>query len=186
VNTFKKTHASEIEWLLASYPPDRKRAAVMPLLHLAQQDAGYITEPVMQEIGEICEISATEVASIVGFYTMFHDQPGGKIRLMVCTDVACRLRGAREYLAALCNELKIEPGGTSSDGMVTIEEVKCIAACDHAPVFQSQIGDEVEYHENQNPGRTLDWLKLMTASMTPGQALVNLGQASKNSEAEHE
>jgi NADH-quinone oxidoreductase subunit E len=181
VNTFKKIHASEIERLLANYPPDRKQAAVMPLLHLAQQEAGYITEPVMQEIAEICEISATEVASIVGYYTMFHDQPGGKIRLMVCTDVACRLHGAREYLSALCNELGVAPGGTSSDGLVTIEEVKCIAACDHAPVFQSQIGDEVEYHENQNPGRTLDWLRLMTASMKTGQASMNLGQ-----EADHE
>ena len=81
MNTFKKIHASEIERLLANYPPDRKQAAVMPLLHLAQQEAGYITEPVMQEIAEICEISATEVASIVGYYTMFHDQPANICQL---------------------------------------------------------------------------------------------------------
>jgi NADH-quinone oxidoreductase subunit E len=184
MNPFKKAHANEIERILAAYPVERKRAAVMPLLHLAQQEAGYISEEAMQEIGEVCEISTTEVASIVGYYTMFHDQPGGKVRLMVCTDVACRLCGAREYLAALCNELGIEPGGTTADGLVTIEEVKCIAACDHAPVFQSQINDEIEYHENQNPGRTLDWLKLMTASMKPNpsleQAPKDLGRAPKD------
>jgi NADH-quinone oxidoreductase subunit E len=179
VNTFKKIHASEIERLLANYPPDRKQAAVMPLLHLAQQEAGYISEEAMREIGEICEISTTEVASIVGYYTMFHAQADGKIRLMVCTDVACRLRGAREYLAVLCNELGVEPGQTTGDGLVTIEEVKCIAACDHTPVFQSQINDEIEYHENQTPARTLDWLKLMTASMKPGEAPIELGRAPK-------
>ena len=177
MNPFKKNHANEIESILASYPPERKRAAVMPLLHLAQQEAGYISEEAMREIGEICEISTTEVASIVGYYTMFHAQADGKIRLIVCTDVACRLRGAREYLAALCNELGVEPGQTTVDGLVTIEEVKCIAACDHAPVFQSQINDEIEYHENQTPARTLDWLKLMTGSMKPGQAPKEAGQA---------
>lgn len=170
MNSFMKTHKDQVEHILASYPPERKQAAVMPLLHLAQQEAGYITQQAIADIAEICEISSTEVTSIVGFYTMFHDTPGGKIRLMVCTDVACRLRGAREYLATLCNALGLEPGQTSADGMVTIEEVKCIAACDHAPVFQSQINDEVEYHENQNPARTLDWLQLMSASLRPSQA----------------
>ena len=184
MSPLKKNHAIEIERILANYPPDRKQAAVMPLLHLAQQEDGYITQAVIQEIAEICGISSTEVASIVGYYTMFHDQPGGKIRLMVCTDVACRLRGAREYMAALCNELGVIPGGTTKDGLVTIEEVKCIAACDHAPVFQSQINDEIEYHENQNPNRTLDWINLMRASMTPGQAAKK--QTPKEPEVDHE
>jgi NADH-quinone oxidoreductase subunit E len=177
MSSFKKTHTNEIERILAAYPPERKRAAVMPLLHLAQQEAGFISEEAMQEIGEVCEISSTDVASIVGYYTMFHAEASGKIRLMVCTDVACRLRGAKEYLAALCNELGVEPGGTTGDGLVTIEEVKCIAACDHAPVFQSQINDEIEYHENQNPGRTLDWIKLMTASMKRSAELPNEREA---------
>ena len=72
-------------------------------------------------------------------------------------------------MTALCSELGIAPGQTTADGLVTIEEVKCIAACDHAPVFQSQMGDEVEYHETQNPARTLDWIRLMTASLKSSQ-----------------
>jgi NADH-quinone oxidoreductase subunit E len=165
VNQLQKTHSDEIEGLLASYPPERKRAAVMPLLHLAQKENGYVTGQAMQDIAEICEISVTEVASIVGFYTLFHDNPGGRVHLQVCTDVACKLRGASEYLNGLCSELGIQPGGTTGDGLVTVEVVKCLAACDKAPIFQSQIGDEIEYHENQTPARTLEWLKLMTASM---------------------
>lgn len=169
MSKFTQTHKEEIVRILAGYPADQKRAAVMPLLHLAQQDAGYISGEVLQEIAAICDVTSTEVASIVGFYTMFHDEPAGKIRLMVCTDVACQLRGAREYLTALCSELGIAPGQTTADGLVTIEEVKCIAACDHAPVFQSQMGDEVEYHENQNSTRTLDWIRLMTSSLKSSQ-----------------
>lgn len=165
MNQLLKKFPDEIEHVLASYPPERKRAAVMPLLHLAQGEAGFITRQALQDISEICEISATEVASVVGYYSLFHDKTAGWVRLQVCTDVACRLRGAKEYLASLCSELGIEPGQTTSDGLVTIEEVKCLAACDHAPMFQSQIGDEIEYHENQTPERTLEWLRLMTASM---------------------
>ena len=165
MNQLLKKFPDEVAHILASYPPERKRAAVMPLLHLAQRESGFIDQPAMQEIAEICEISITEVASIVGFYSLFHDQPGARVHLQVCTDVACRLRGAREYLAGLCRELNIQPGQTTADGLVNIEEVKGLAACDHAPMFQSQIGDEIEYHENQTPERTLEWLNLMTASM---------------------
>jgi NADH-quinone oxidoreductase subunit E len=165
VNQLLNTYPDVIENLLAAYPPDHKRAAVMPLLHLAQKEFGYITGQAMQEIAEICGISVTEVASVVGFYTLFHDAPGGRVRLQVCTDVACKLRGASDYLNTLCKELGIQPGGTTLDGLVTVEEVKCLAACDKAPMFQSQIGDEIEYHENQTPAKTLEWLKLMTASM---------------------
>jgi len=67
----------------------------------------------------------------------------------VCTDVACLLRGAANYLASLSAGLGIKPGETTPDGLVTLEEVKCLAACDRAPMFQSQIGDSIEYHENQ-------------------------------------
>ena len=165
MNQLQKKYPAEIERILASYPPERKRAAVMPLLHIAQGEAGFINQQALQDISEICEVSSTEVASIVGYYTLFHDKAGGRIRLQVCTDVACRLRGAKEYLASLCSELGIEPGQTTADGLVTIEEVKCLAACDRAPMFQSQTGDEIEYHENQTPEKTLEWLHLMTASM---------------------
>lgn len=167
MNQLLKKHPQEIETILAKYPPDQKRASVMPLLHLAQQDNGFISRETMAEIAEIAGINITEVDSVVGFYTLFHAEPGGKVRIQVCTDIACALRGSREYLEGLCAELGIKPGGTTSDGLVTIEEVKCLAACDRAPMFQSQIGDEIEYHEHQTVDRTMDWLRSMMASMRP-------------------
>jgi NADH-quinone oxidoreductase subunit E len=165
MNQLLKKYPEEINRILAKYPLDHKQAAVMPLLHLAQGDAGFVSRTALQEIAEITGVSTTEVASVVGFYTLFHDAPEGKIRLQVCTDVACDLRGAREYLTVLCDQLGVKSGETSEDGLITIEEVKCLAACDKAPLFQAQIGDEVEYHENQTPARTVDWLRSMSAAL---------------------
>lgn len=164
--SLQKNYPHEIEHILAKYPPDHQHAAVMPLLHLAQRETGFISRDAIHEIAGITGLSTTQVASVISFYTLFHDAPGGRIRIQVCTDVACDLRGAKEYLRDICQALNLKPGETSADGMIEIEEVKCLAACDHAPVFQSQIGDKLEYHEDQTPEKTLDWIKSMAASLT--------------------
>ena len=165
MNSLKKKYPEEVARILAQYPADQKRAALIPLLHLAQRETGFISFDLMGEVAELAEVSVTDAASIVGYYTLFHDHHEGKIRLQVCTDVACMLRGAKEYLAELCGGLGIKPGETTPDGLVTIEEVKCLAACDRAPMYQSQIGDTIEYHENQTAQKTLDWLHSMSASV---------------------
>jgi NADH-quinone oxidoreductase subunit E len=165
-----KKYPNEIEHILAKYPPEQKQSAVMPLLHLAQREAGFVSRAALEEVAGITGLSTTEVASVIGFYTLYHDAPGAKIRIQVCTDVACDLRGAKEYLQAVCQSLGIQPGESTADGLVEIEEVKCLAACDRAPMFQSQIGDELEYHENQTPEKTLDWIKAMSASLSRSTA----------------
>lgn len=165
-----KKYPNEIEHILVKYPPEQKQSAVMPLLHLAQREAGFVSRTALEEVAGITGLSTTEVASVIGFYTLYHDAPGAKIRIQVCTDVACDLRGAKEYLQAVCQSLGIKPGESTADGLVEIEEVKCLAACDRAPMFQSQIGDELEYHENQTPEKTLDWIKAMSASLSRSTA----------------
>lgn len=149
-------YAAEIETILAKYPPDQKRSAVMPLLYLAQREGGYVTKSDMVEIGEILGITSTDVASIVGFYTLYHDHPGGKIRIQVCNDLPCALRGADEFLENLCENLGIEVGETTQDGLVTIEAVMCLAACDKAPIFQVQSGEGIAYYENQTVSSALE------------------------------
>jgi NADH-quinone oxidoreductase subunit E len=149
VNQLHEKYAKEIAEILAKYPADRKRSAVMPLIYLAQRDGNYITKQEMSEIGEILEITTTEVASIVGFYTLYHDKPGGKYRIQVCTDMPCALRGAEEFLVNLCENVGVKVGETSEDGLFSIEAVMCLAACDKAPMFQVQSDDGIEYHENQ-------------------------------------
>jgi NADH-quinone oxidoreductase subunit E len=149
-------YAAEIETILAKYPPDQKRSAVMPLLYLAQREGGYVTKSDMVEIGEILGITSTDVASIVGFYTLYHDLPGGKIRIQVCNDLPCALRGADEFLENLCENLGIEVGETTQDGLVTVEAVMCLAACDKAPMFQVQSGEGIAYYENQTVSSALE------------------------------
>jgi len=150
VNTLLEKYTDEVQTILAKYPPDQKRSALMPLLYLAQREYGYISKQAMNEIGEILDITATEVASVVGFYTLYHDQPAGKYRIQVCTDLPCALRGSEEFLKQLCENLGIQPGETTADGLVTVEEVTCLAACDRSPVFQVQTPDGLVYHENQS------------------------------------
>jgi NADH-quinone oxidoreductase subunit E len=159
VNMLQEKYAGEIQAILAKYPPDQKRAAVMPLLYLAQRAGGYVTKQAMAEIGEILGISATEVASIVGFYTLYYDEQGGKYRIQVCTDLPCALRGAEEFLDKLCENLGIQVGETTPDGLVTVEHVMCLAGCDKAPMFQVQSGEGLAYHENQTVDRAMELVK---------------------------
>ena len=142
-------YAQEIQAILEKYPPERRRSAVMPLLYLAQRDKMFVNREDMAEIGQILGISPTEVASIVGFYSLYYDQPKGKYHIQVCTDLPCALRGADRFLQELCARLNIQPGGTTPDGLITVEAVMCLAACDKAPMFQVQSGAGLEYFENQ-------------------------------------
>jgi len=148
-------YPEQVKKILAKYPPERRQSAVMPLLHLAQLEHGFVDRHAIQEIAGMTGITETDVAEIIGFYTLYHDKPEGKLRLQVCTDIACALRGADEFLAQLCARLGIEPGGTTPDGLVTVEAVMCLAACDKAPMFQVQGRRGIEYHENMTVDSTL-------------------------------
>jgi len=149
VNVFMQRYPDEITHILAKYPADQKRSAVMPLLYLAQRELGYLTRQSIQDIAQVLNITTTEVSSVVGFYTLFHDQPGGRYRLQVCTDLSCALRGADRFLEQLCQNLAIKVGETTPDGLVMVEEVTCLAGCDRSPVFQLQGDGEITYYENQ-------------------------------------
>jgi len=149
-------YPKEVKQILAKYPPEHKRSAVMPLLYLAQRKAGYVDRHAMQEIAALVDVTETEVASLIGFYTLYHDRPEGKLRIQVCTDLPCALRGADQFLQQLCEKLGIEPGGTTPDGLVTVEEVMCLAACDKAPMFQTQSPAGLQYYEEMTVEKTLD------------------------------
>ena len=145
----REKYSDEIMKILAKYPPEQKRSAVMPLLYLAQREGGFVTKGALEEIADICEITPTEVASIVGFYSLYYDEPAGTYRIQVCTDLPCALRGAEEFLHKLCENLGIQVGETTADGKITVEAVMCLAGCHRAPMFQVQSGDGLEYHEDQ-------------------------------------
>jgi NADH-quinone oxidoreductase subunit E len=160
-------YAAEIEAILAKYPSDQKRSAVMPLLYLAQRDGGYVTKDEMIEIGRILDITPTDVASIIGFYTLYYDQPEGNVRIQVCNDLPCALRGADEFLDKLCENLGIKVGETTPDGAVTVEAVMCLAACDKAPMFQAQSPEGLAYYEDQTVSSAFEVIEALRKQEKP-------------------
>jgi len=159
-------YSQEIQAILAKYPPEQRRSAVMPLLYLAQRDKMFINREDMAEIAEILDLTSTEVASIVGFYSLYYDEPKGTYHIQVCTDLPCALRGADKFLQELCNRLGIRPGETTPDGLITVDEVMCLAACDKAPMFQLQSGQGLEYFENQTVEIAMQLIERLQAEAT--------------------
>ena len=164
-----KKYPKEVKQILAKYPPEGKRSAVMPLLYLAQREEGYITKSAMQDIAAIVGITETDVAAIVGFYTLYHDKKAGKYRMQVCTDLPCALRGADKFMENLCGSLGIKVGETTADGMVTLEAVTCLAACDKAPMFQTQGPDGIKYHENMTVDKTMELVAALKQTVGEGK-----------------
>jgi len=148
-------HREQIESTLARYPADQKRSAVMPLLYLAQSEYGHVTKEAMDEVAAILEIEPTQVASIVGFYSLYYDHKAGKRRMQICTDLPCALRGADKFAEEVCKKLGLKLGETTKDGEVTVEAVMCLAACDKAPMFQVQDADGIHYHESVSPEKPM-------------------------------
>jgi NADH-quinone oxidoreductase subunit E len=159
-----KKYPKEVKQILSKYPPEHKRSAVMPLLYLAQREDGYINKAAMQDIAKIVDITETDVAAIVGFYTLYHDEKAGKYRMQVCTDLPCALRGAEQFMESLCGNLGIKVGETTADGNITLEAVTCLAACDKAPMFQIQGPDGIKYHENMTVDRTMELISVLKKS----------------------
>ena len=149
-------YPKEVQQILSKYPPEGKRSAVMPLLFLAQREEGYVNKAAMQDIAQLLGITETDVASIVGFYTLYHDKKAGKYYMQVCTDLPCALRGAEKFMENLCGSLGIKVGETTSDGVLTLEAVTCLAACDRAPMFQIQGPEGIKYHENMTVDKTME------------------------------
>ncbi|MBK9121956.1 MAG: NAD(P)H-dependent oxidoreductase subunit E [Chloroflexi bacterium] len=142
MNTLQEKYADRIEATLAKYPD--KRSAVMPLLYIAQEEYGWVSPEGIQDVAEVCDMDPTQVQSIAGFYTMYSEKPKGHYWLQVCTDLPCALKGADKFHKELKEHLGVSEGGTTEDGMFTVEHVMCLAACDKAPMLQCNF----HYYEN--------------------------------------
>lgn len=111
------------------------RSALIPALHLAQAEQGYLPLEIQHEVAELFDISLHEVHSVVTFYDMFFEKPVGKHLLHVCKNVSCMLRGGDALMSHLCQKLKIAPGETTADGNFTLIPCECLGACDKAPMM---------------------------------------------------
>ena len=119
--------------LMALYP--RPRSALMPMLHLAQEQDGWLTPEAMEHVAELIGITPAEVYGTASFYDMLFTEPVGRHLVSVCTNIACLLNGGTELLEHAEEALGVNAGGTTTDGQFTLEEVECIAFCDQAPAL---------------------------------------------------
>ena len=117
--------------IIGRYP--HPKSALIPLLHLAQEQDGYVAEDAMVHIAELVGVTPAEVIGTCSFYEMFKREPVGDYLINVCTNISCMLLGGEELLHHLEDRLDIRPGSTTADGMFTLEDVECIAACTEAP-----------------------------------------------------
>ena len=138
---FSKTRLAEIDALVKRYPG--AQSALLPVLHMAQEDFGYLSMEVQQMVADVLGLRLMQVREVVTFYTMFREQPTGKYLMEVCTNASCMLNGAKELVGHMCDRLGIKVGETTPDGMFTVTEVECAGACSGAPVVQINN----EYHE---------------------------------------
>lgn len=127
----EKTRRAIVD-LQAQYP--QRRSALIPTLHLAQNQIGYLPHQVQEEVAMLFDIDVNEVNAIVTFYDMFFEEPVGKHVIHVCKNVSCMLRGCDRILESMCNRLQISPGGTTRDGEFTVIASECLGACDRAPM----------------------------------------------------
>lgn len=142
---FSKQNLKQIDVILTKYPESRKQSAVVPLLELAQrQNDGYLSQEIIEYVGQLLDMPAIRVYEVASFYTMFNLRPIGKYKIQVCGTTPCWLRGGDEIMKQCKKHLEIEIGETTKDGKFTLTEVECLGACANAPVVQ--INDD--YYED--------------------------------------
>lgn len=139
---FTQENLDKVNEAITRYP--NKQAALMPALWIAQEQNGWISNEVMQEVAQALEINPEEVLGVVTFYTMYFKKPMGKYHLQVCTNVSCMLRGAYDIYENVKKNLGLENMQVSSDQKFSLEEVECMGACGDAPM----IAVNEDYFEN--------------------------------------
>ena len=120
--------------IIARYP--RKKSALIPLVHLSQQQNGWVTEDAMRHVAELIDVTPAEVYGTASFYEMFRFEPTGKYLINICGTLSCQLLGAEELMHHAEQTLGIRAGSTTADGLITLQHAECQAACSEAPTLQ--------------------------------------------------
>jgi NADH-quinone oxidoreductase E subunit len=131
----KEKYGTEIEQIISRYPV--KRSALIPLLYLAQQNEGFVSEAAMKEIAGLLRLTPPQVYETATFYTMLNLKRVGKFHLQVCKSLMCALAGSDTVIGWVKTKLGIGPGETTADGLFTLSAVECLAACGTAPMMQA-------------------------------------------------
>jgi NADH-quinone oxidoreductase E subunit len=164
---YSAENRARFDQVVARYPADRRRSAILPALYLVQYQQGYITANAMRHVAGLLHMTAADVEDVVSFYTMFYTKPVGKFVINVCRTLPCALNGAERVTEEMCAKIGIKPGETDPTGTFTLVEVECLGACDRAPVVM--VNDS--WHECLNPedaSRLLDDIRARSEAALSG------------------
>lgn len=142
---FSPELAARFDKLVTIYPV--RRSALIPMLLYAQDEVGYVSEPVIAEIAERLDITELDVRNVLSYYSMLRTSPAGRYNVQVCTNISCMLRGGYEILDHCKHKLGIGHKQTTPDGLFSLEEVECIGACCWAPAMQINY----DFHDDLTP-----------------------------------
>ncbi|URI06230.1 NAD(P)H-dependent oxidoreductase subunit E [Aquincola tertiaricarbonis] len=144
---------------VAKYPYEQRQSAVMACLSIAQQELGWVSPESEQEIADYLGMPAIAVHEVTTFYNMYNQQPVGRFKLNVCTNLPCQLRNGQHALEHLCSRLHVEEGGTTADGLFTVQKTECLGACADAPVMLVNDRQMVSYMTDERLDALVDTLK---------------------------
>jgi NADH-quinone oxidoreductase E subunit len=130
---FSAQSKQQVARLLSRYPT--KQAALLPVLHIAQEEFGHLPDDAIELVSRTLDVSPAHIFGVITFYTMFHREKQGRNELMVCTNISCMLRGGYDILKHIETRLGIKAGETTADGAFSIVEEECLAACANAPMM---------------------------------------------------
>lgn len=142
---FSEKNQIEFKNILGRY--DSKRSALLPVLHLAQDEFGYLSNEVIEYVAQLMELSPAQVLEVVTFYHMFHRKPVGEHHFQFCKTLSCWMTGSHQLMKSLCSRLGIRPGEVTTDGKFSVVGVECLGSCGSAPVVQVN----ETFYENLTP-----------------------------------
>ena len=144
---------------VAKYPADQKQSAVMACLAVVQQEQGWVSAEAEEAVAHFLGMAPIAVREVTTFYNMYNQQPVGRFKLTVCTNLPCQLRNGQHALNHLCHRLGIEEGGTSADGLFTVQKSECLGACADAPVMLVNDRQMVSYMSDARLDDLVETLK---------------------------
>lgn len=134
---FSEQKLKEVDQIVARYPAGKQKSALLPVLHLAQQEfGGWLDVPVMDYVAGLLKLEPIEVYEVATFYSMYNLKPVGRYMFEVCQTGPCMLRGSDDIIHYIYEKLGIKPGETTKDGLFTLKTVECLGACGYAPMMQ--------------------------------------------------
>ncbi|HKX42726.1 MAG TPA: NAD(P)H-dependent oxidoreductase subunit E [Burkholderiaceae bacterium] len=144
---------------VAKYPADQKQSAVMACLAIVQQEQGHVSGESEKAIAEYLGMPPIAVHEVTTFYNMYNQQPLGKYKFNVCTNLPCQLRDGEKALQHLCSRLGVDEGGTTADGLFTVQKSECLGACADAPVMLVNDRQMVSFMTNERLDDLVETLK---------------------------